>query len=85
MTDSTWPTSGDSCSDKWANLVNLLKTGGDSAGFFTLTFDREDSRPGAAQLESYSGSVKNLEKRVVTGEHTVKIDGSFEFYEGVLS
>lgn len=84
LTDETWPSSGESCSDKYANLVNLLKTGGDSEGLLELKFDREDSTPTTPVLESYNGCVKNLQKRVVTGEHTVKIDGDFEFYEGEI-
>ena len=83
--DDTYPSSGDSAADKWANLVSLLKSGGDSAGFFTLTFDSEDSTEATPQLESYNGSVKNLEKLSIAGTHTVKIDGSFEFYEGIVS
>jgi len=80
--DATFPTSGESAADKYANLKTLIRTGGDSKGLLTLTFDSEDSTEGTPQLESYNGSVKNLQKRSIAGEHVTKIDGSFEFYEG---
>lgn len=82
VNDEAFPGSGKSAADKWADLVTLVKSGGDSEGLLTLTFDSEDSTPSSPQTESYTGAVKNLSKRTEAGEHVTKIDGQFEFYEG---
>ncbi len=82
--DAGWPGSGESAADKWANLVTMLRSGGDNDGQYTITFDREDSTVATPVTESYEGSVRNVAKRVVAGEHVVKIDGNFEFYEGEI-
>ena len=84
INDSDFPGVGDSAADKYADLVDLIKTGGDSEGLLTLKFDREDSTPGDPVISTFYGCVKNVKKRFVAGANTVKIDGSFEFYEGEL-
>lgn len=80
INDSTWPSSGDSCSDKWEDLRTWLKSGGDNEGIFTITFNREDSRTGVETTFVFDGAVKHLHKKSVGGEHVATIEGDFEFY-----
>lgn len=78
--DSSYPSSGDSCSTKYQNLRDLVKAGGDNEELFSVTFDREDSTQAAPVELTYTGKVKLLKKRSVAGKHRNYIDGSFEFW-----
>lgn len=78
--DSSYPSSGDSCSTKYLNLRNLIKTGGDNEELFSVTFDREDSTQAFPLTLTYRGKIKQLKKRSVAGKHVNFIDGSFEFW-----
>jgi hypothetical protein len=78
--DSDWPSSGESCSDKWEDLRTWIKTGGDNDGRFTVTFNREDSKIATPTTYVFEGAVKHLHKKSVGGEHVATIDGDFEFY-----
>lgn len=80
--DSSWPSSGNSCSDKWLAFRELLKTGGDKDSEFQLTFDLEDSTPSVSSTITLTGKVKNMKKRFVAGKNNVYIEGDFEFYLG---
>ena len=80
--DSTYPSSGDSCSTKWLAFRAFLKSGGDSDYLFDLTFDLEDSTPAAASTITLTGKVRNMSKRYVAGKHTNHIEGEFEFWLG---
>jgi len=80
--DDSYPSSGDSCTDKWLAFRALLLSGGVNEWEFDLTFDHEDSTPSESSTITLTGKVKNMKKRFVAGEHTVKIDGDFEFYVG---
>lgn len=82
LDDSSYPSSGDSCSDKWLALRDLLKTGGDNDSLFDLTFDLEDSTPDTASTITVTGKVKSMKKRTVAGKNTNHIEGDFEFYIG---
>ncbi len=85
INDATWPSSGDSAADKRADLESFIKSGGDSEGIFTLTFDSEDSTPASPQVESYNGRVKLLTIRSIAGDNTVVIEGELEFWEDNVS
>lgn len=78
--DSTWPGSGESCSDKWEDFRTWIKSGGDNDGIFTVTFNREDSTSGIPTVYVFDGAVKHLHKKSIGGEHVVSIEGDFEFY-----
>lgn len=77
--DASFPSSGDSAADKWADLKDLVLGGGDNDGLFTLIFDSEDSTVATPQTESYQGRIKNLQKTSIAGEKK-KILGNFEFW-----
>ncbi len=78
--DATWPSSGQSCSDKWEDFRTWLKTGGDNDGIYTITFNREDSTIGTPTTYEFDGAVKHLHKKSVGGEHVATIDADFEFF-----
>ena len=79
-TDDSWPSSGDSCSDKWEDFRTWIKTGGDNEGIFTVTFNREDSQVGSETTYVVDGAIKHLHKKSVGGEHIVTIDGDFQLF-----
>ena len=78
--DSTGPSSGDSAADKVAELIDFILSGGDSEGFFTLTFDSEDSTPAAPQTETYTGRIRKLFVPSSAGVNVAFIKGNFTFY-----
>jgi len=80
--DDSYPSSGDSCSEKWDAFRTLLKTGGDNEWLFTLTFDKEESIPSVSSTYSLNGKIRNMTKRFVAGKNVNYIEGEFEFYIG---
>lgn len=83
--DTSWPSSGESATDKYFDLMDMIMSGGDNDGLFTVTWETPDSTIAAPQTESINGKVKIDDSRWLPGEHHSRIEGKFELWEDTVN